>query len=204
MSWRADITGASAGPSLRSALLTLGTILLIILTVVAGVVFFPQLQAGSTAAWTVALILFVALAELIAANVAAAPRNAGKPRPGGLAGGTVRLALRVVLVFLVVAAAWAFIAGGVADRIGASLTAQFDSPVELASQPTDPGVIVAKRRLKQVAPRVYKSASNINSPSIHPQTEGRISYTWSYVPQGSSVPASFTLTLDVEGKVVAP
>lgn len=196
--------GATEGPSMRAALLTLGTILVILLILVAGLVFFPELQAGSVLAWTAALVLFVAAAELVAANIAAAPRNIDRPRAGGAAGGAARLALRLAIVFVLVGGLWLLIAGGAAERVGEMVTSQFDSPLERASQPTNPGVIVAKRRLRETAPQVYKRASNLNTPSIHPQPEGRTSYTWSYTPKASSIPASFTLTIDIEGKVVSP
>ncbi len=132
----------------------------IILTVVAGIVFFPQLQAGSTVAWTAALVLAVALAELVAANIAAAPRNAGKPRHGGRAGGIVRFVLRLLLVFVLIAAGWAFVAGGVSERLGEQLVAEFgpdDTVGSSAATPPNPGLIAAKKRLREKAPQVYKS-----------------------------------------------
>lgn len=197
-------TSDTEGPSLRAAFLTLGTIFAIILTLVAGVVFFPQIQDGSTAAWTGALIVLVALAELVAANIAAAPGNAGKARRTGAVGAGVRFLARLLLVFALVAASWVFIAGGVAEKLGASLSAQFEPAMQSPITPLNPGVMVAKKRLKQKASQVYKSASNLNTPDIHPETGGRTSYTWSYTPKDSSVPASFTLTIDIEGKVVSP
>ena len=197
-------TAEAEGPSLRAALLTLGTILASILALVAGVVFFPQLQAGSTTAWTATLVVLVALAELAAANIAAARGAAGKTRSSGGIGGGARFLARLALVFLLVAVGWFFIAGGVAERIGATLAAQFEPPTQVGSTPINPGVMVAKRRLKVKAPQVYKTVINLNSPDIHPETEGRISYTWSYTPRGASVPASFTLTIDAQGKVVSP
>jgi hypothetical protein len=200
-------TGPADGPSLRSALLTLGTIVVIILTVVAGIVFYPQLQAGSTVAWTAALVLAVALAELVAANIAAAPRNAGKPRPGGTAGGVVRFVLRLLLVFVLIAAGWAFVAGGISERLGERLVAGFgpdDTVGSSAATPPSPGLIAAKKRLREKAPQVYKNVSNLNSPSVYEGVGGKTSYTWTYTPKNASEPASFTLTIDTDGKIVSP
>ncbi len=199
-------TGPAEGPSLRSALLTLGTIVVIILTLVAGLVFYPQLQAGSTAAWTATLVLFVALAELVAANIAAAPRNAGRTRPGETAGGVVRFLLRLMLVFVIVAAGWVFIAGGLAESLGDSLAERIgpDDPNAATAVTPSPGVIAAKRRLREKAPQVYKTVTNLNSPSVYSGTEGKTSYTWTYTPKDSSVPTSFTLTIDTNGEIVSP
>lgn len=201
------LTGSSEGPSVRAALLTLGTIVVIILTVTAGIFFLPQLQAGSPAAWTAALVLLVALAEIVAANIAVARPNAGKPRFGGALGGALRFALRLAVVSIIVTAGWVFIAGGVADRIGASLASQFEPPTQYpttpARPPADPGVVIAKIRLKETEPQVYKAVLDLDSPSIHGLAWDRTSYTWSYTPKGSSVPASFTLTIDDAGKIVS-
>jgi hypothetical protein len=201
-------TGPAEGPSMRSALLTLGTITVIVLTVVAGIVFFPQLQAGSTVAWTVTLVLFVALAELVAANIATARRTAGHPREGGVAGGVLRFAARLFLVFLLVAGMWVFVAGGVAGRLGESLEATFSgndpSVADSSIEPPSPGLIAAKRRLREKAPQVYKRVINLDEPNVHEGDAGKTSYTWTYTPKGASQPASFTLTIDPQGQLVSP
>lgn len=198
--------GTTEGPTVRAALLTVGTILVIILTLMAGWVFFPQLQAGSTTAWTVAVVLLVALAELVAANIASAPRNAGVPRKGGVVGGAVRFVGRVLAVFVFVALMWVLVAGGQAEKLGETIAAKLEGRWPKTTQPVAapvrPGMAIAKKRLKEQAPEVYKSATDLNSPSIVPGRGGTTSYTWSYTPKGASAPASFTLTIDIDGNVV--
>ncbi len=200
-------TGPGEGPTMRTALLTLGTIALIILTLVAGVVFLPQLQAGSPVAWTATLVLFVALAELIAANIAATRRAAGRPSGGNL-GGAVRFVLRLLLVFVIVGAMWVFVVGGVADTIGKSIETAFTGPdpsVQDASvEPPSPSLIAAQQRLREKAPQVYRRVINLDAPSVHEGEGGATSYTWTYTPKGASEPASFTLTVDEQGQLVSP
>ena len=170
--------------------------------------FFSELQAGSTTAWTATLVLFVALAELVAANIAALGSRSGARRAGGLLGGIARFVARLVVVFVFVAGMWVLIAGGAAERMGEVLASQFQPPMQRATvpmnHPANEGVVVARKRLKELAPQVYRTVSNLNTPSIHPESKSVTSYTWSYTPSDSSVPASFTLTLDSAGNVVTP
>jgi hypothetical protein len=200
--------GVSEGPSLRAALLTMGTIFLIVLTLLAGVLFYPQLQAAHPSAWTAALVLLVGLAELVAANLASIPRNARKIKRGGLVSAAARLALRLLFVFVFVTVMWVLIAGGGAERVAGLIAEQFQPSAPgsstSAKPPINPGVVLAKRRLKEKAPDVFRSARNLDSPETVFETAGRISYTWEYTPDGggASDVASYTLTLDLEGKVV--
>ncbi len=198
-------SGGSGGPSLRSALLTLGTIVVIVLTLIAGSLFFPQLQAGSTLAWTVAFVLLVAIAQLVASNIAAARKQPSPRHPGWL---VAAFALRVLVVGVFVGGLWLLIAGGAADSLGEMLASKFASRspgvTKPVKAPTNPGVIVAKRRLREIRPDVYKTATNLNSPKITPEPDARTAYTWQYSAAGSSTPLSFTLTIDLQGKVVSP
>lgn len=198
--------GTESGPTTRSALLTLGTIVVIVLLLVAWFVFYAQLQSGDVTAWTATFVLLVALAELVSANIAAARRSSGKPVPGGGVAGVVRFIARLIGVALVVAAGWMFLAGGFSERMGESIANMLESRANSgnAAIVETPGVRIAKRRLRERAPRVYRSVTNRDAPSIHPQGNGTTSYTWSYTPQGASEATSFTITLDASGKVVSP
>ena len=186
----------------------MSTIFLIVLTLLAGVLFYPQLQAGSPLAWTAALVLLVGLAELVAANLDAIPRNARKLKRGGLVSAAARLALRLLLVFVFVTVMWVLIAGGGAQRVARLIAEQFQPSAPgsstSAKPPINPGVVLAKKRLKERAPEVFRSARNLDSPDTAFETAGRISYTWEYTPEGGSASeaASYTLTLDIEGRVV--
>ncbi|NTU71688.1 MAG: hypothetical protein HGB10_07720 [Coriobacteriia bacterium] len=201
--------GVSQGPTTRTAMLTLGAMLLVVLVFIAGIVYLPQLAEGSVIAWTVAFVLMVALAEIIAATIVAWPHSSRRPaRETGLTAGAIRFAARLVLVTVFVAAMWVLLAGGWAERIGTAITAPFEPPLQSATapvnQPTNPGVIVAKNRLRETQPDIYKATTNLNEPVITLETEGRTSYTWSYTPDGAAAPVSHTITLDIEGKVVSP
>jgi hypothetical protein len=203
------LSGVSAGPSARAAFLTVGTILLIVLALVAGILFLPQLQSGSPLAWTAALVLFVGIAELVSANIAAAPGNARKARGPGSAGGVARFVVRLLLVFAFVAVCWLFVAGGVGQRLGDMIGERFNptsrGSVTSSGQPISPAVVAAKRRLREKAPQVYDSALDLNSPQVSTKTDGSTAYTWSYVPPGlsASQAASFTLTIGANGQVIS-
>ncbi len=201
-------TGPAEGPSLRSALLTLGTIVVIILTVVAGVRLLPAAPSRFDC------------------------RVDGGARPCGRAGRTRcrqhrsrsakrRQAESTAIApaascasccvscssSFSIAAGWAFIAGGISERLGERLVAGFgpdDTVGSSAATPPSPGLIAAKKRLREKAPQVYKSVSNLNSPSVYEGAEGKTSYTWTYTPKNASEPASFTLTIDTDGKIVSP
>jgi len=207
-----ELAGGQAGtmeaPSVRAALLTLGTIVVIVLTVVAGLVFFPRLEAGSTIAWTVTLVVFVGIAELVAANIAAVSRR-GRPRLlTGFLGVAVRFVARLAVAFVLVAALWVLVVGGVAQWLGESASARFlplySPEVQRTVAPSGPGVVVARNRLRAVAPDVYRAATNLNSPEIAKISAVRTSYTWSYIPTDSPTPERFTIVLDIEGRVVSP
>ena len=203
----AELSGRNAdipsGPSVRSALLVTGTIFVIVLTLLAASVFYPQLQEGSTVVWTAAFVLLVAIAQLVASSIAES-RKTPVTRSVLWVGGA--FVLRVVLVGVLVAGLWVLVPGGGAEWFGATIAAQFEPPVQGATipakPPATPGVVVARRRLKEIRPDVYATATDLNSPQISPEPNARTAYTWTFVKSGSAKPATFTVTLDVQGRVV--
>lgn len=194
------LTGAGDAPTLGSAFLVTGTIIIIVLAVTAGFAFFPQLQAGSILVWTAAWVVLVAVAELVAASLATVPRKDGRPAPrslGRLAGGFLS---RVVLVAVFVAGMWVLLAGGAAQQYGERLAEQFAPAVQSVVLPKNQGPTAARANetLLQRYPEVFKTVDR-DKPVVVKLDNGGVTYTWPY----TSGDGSFTLTLSKTGGFVS-
>lgn len=193
------LTGTAQGPSLRTALLTMGTIVVIVLALAAGVAFLPQLQAGSIFTWTAAWIVLVAIAELVAANLAAVPRSDGRSRRRSLGRIVAGFITRVVVVAVFLSGMWILVAGGGAQKFGESIAEQFAPAVQSAVLPTSKGgptIERARQTLLQRYPDAFKTV-DLDKPTVDKLANGRVTYTWPYATGGS-----FTLTLDKGGRFV--
>lgn len=195
------LTGAGDAPSLRGAFVTMGTIVVIVLALGAGVAFLPQLQAGAIAVWTAALVVLVAIAELVAASISAVPRRDGTSRrrsAGRIIGGFL---VRLVVVSAFVGGMWVLVAGGGAQTFGEKIASQFQPAMQAVVLPknTGPSVEVARKTLLQRYPEAFKMVSDVDKPVVDKLANGRVTYTWQYTGGAGS----FTLTLDSAGRMVS-
>ena len=164
------------------------------------------------------------LAVLMAACMllqAATPRQRRKARRGpsnarvSTAGPSRSAGNRLAALLLqlgLIAAVMLFLLGGglqwVLDFAMRGVAAQAQSQAPAANtapgRPALPMLSVAKLRLREIAPEVYKKAANLDAPKVK-QSGNTTTYTWEYVVRTQANAAHvkwFALTLDDSGVVV--